>query len=86
MSTTNNSRVARTGVLLGKTRYLALLAVVGLGATTVATFVWSLAKSVKLIGVRHVVLDGRRRRAYRCPDLLPLAWEGQGRDLTSWLG
>jgi uncharacterized membrane protein YqhA len=67
MNERRNSRVAATGVALGKTRYLALLAVVGLGATTVATFVWSLAKSVKLIGD---LLEGEWRDELKIVDLL----------------
>jgi uncharacterized membrane protein YqhA len=35
--------------LLGRVRFLAIIAVAGLLVTTVATFIWSLAKSVKFI-------------------------------------
>jgi uncharacterized membrane protein YqhA len=35
---------------LGHVRFLAIIAVVGLFVTTVTTFIWALAKSVKFIG------------------------------------
>ena len=35
--------------LVGRIRYLVMLAVIGLTATTITAFVWSIAKSVKLI-------------------------------------
>ena len=36
--------------ILGFSRFIVLVAVIGLGATTVASFGWGVAKSVKLIG------------------------------------
>jgi len=36
--------------LLNRARYLVLIAVVGLSATTIVTFGWSIAKSAKLVG------------------------------------
>ena len=36
--------------VLGLSRFIVLVAVIGLGATTIASFGWGVAKSVKLIG------------------------------------
>jgi len=44
--------------VLGFSRFIVLVAVIGLGATTIASFGWGVAKSVKLIGD---LLDGAWR-------------------------
>ncbi|MGB8858200.1 MAG: YqhA family protein [Ilumatobacteraceae bacterium] len=53
--------------LLSRSRYLVLTAVVGLSMMSAATFVWAIAKSVKLIGV---LLDGGWRGDNALVDLL----------------
>lgn len=51
---------------VGATRHVVLIAVVGLGLLSITTFVWAIAKSVKLV---DILLDGGWRRS---PSLVAL--------------
>jgi uncharacterized membrane protein YqhA len=53
--------------ILNRARYLVVIAVVGMFATTVVTFVWSIAKSIRLVAS---LLDGGWRDDLSMVDLL----------------
>lgn len=55
------------GGLLNRSRYLVVIAVAGLSVTTVATFIWAVAKTVKLV---DKLLDGGWRDDVTLVDLL----------------